>query len=105
MYNRYLDSAPTDPDAHISAPQPGPTPQKQTPSDQTSTQAPGSLLGGITSGLGETLGGIFQNISLEHFDSGDILLILIILFLVLEGDNLEIVITLGLMLLLGLDGD
>lgn len=35
-------------------------------------------------------------------DTGDILLILIALLLFLDGDNLELVITLGLMLLLGL---
>ena len=45
-----------------------------------------------------------KHFKLENFDTGDILLVLIILFLYLEsGDNLELVITLGLLLLLGLD--
>lgn len=49
-------------------------------------------------GLGSLLGAL----GLEDMDSGDILLLLIILFLLSEGDNLDLVITLGLMLLLGL---
>ena len=40
-----------------------------------------------------------KNFSLDRFDTGDILLVLIILFLLVEGDDLELVITLGLMLL------
>ena len=62
------------------------------------------LVGEITKGLGQLLDGVMKHFSLEHFDTGDILLVLIILFLYLEdGDNLELVITLGLLLLLGLD--
>jgi len=62
------------------------------------------LLKDVTSGLGKVLDGLKQHFSLEKFDTGDILLVLIILFLYLEdGDNLELVITLGLLLLLGLD--
>lgn len=60
----------------------------------------------VTKGLGQLFDGVMKHFSLEHFDTGDILLVLIILFLYLEdGDNLELVITLGLLLLLGLDGD
>lgn len=62
------------------------------------------LVGEVTRGLGQLLDGVMKHFSLEHFDTGDILLVLIILFLYLEdGDNLELVITLGLLLLLGLD--
>jgi len=60
------------------------------------------LPGGGLSGIQQFLSGITSNLKLDHFDTGDILLILIILFLLLEGDNLELIITLGLMLLLGL---
>lgn len=42
---------------------------------------------------------------LEELDSGDILLILIILLLLVEGGNMDLVITLGLLLLLGLADD
>ena len=64
------------------------------------------LLKDVTGGLSQLLDGVLKHFSLEKFDTGDILLVLIILFLYLEdGDNLELVITLGLLLLLGLDGD
>lgn len=62
------------------------------------------LVGEVTRGLGQLLDGVTKHFKLENFDTGDILLVLIILFLYLEdGDNLELVITLGLLLLLGLD--
>ena len=48
------------------------------------------------------MGSLLSALGLEHLDTGDILLILIILLLLVEGDDLELVITLGLMLLLGL---
>ena len=48
------------------------------------------------------IAGILKALHLEDLDSGDLLLLLIILFLFLEGDDLEPVITLGLMLLLSL---
>lgn len=59
--------------------------------------------GDIVNGLSQILGGIGKHVSLSKLDSGDILLVLIILFLFLEGDNLELVITLGLMLLFSLN--
>lgn len=54
----------------------------------------------VNSGSG--LNGLLGALGLEGIDTGDILLLLIILLLLSEGDNLELVITLGLMLLLGL---
>lgn len=61
---------------------------------------PLSFLGGEDKNAG--MAGILKSLHLEDLDSGDILLLLIILFVFLEGDNIELVITLGLMLLLGL---
>lgn len=49
------------------------------------------------------LNGLLNALGLDDLDSGDVLLLLIILFLLWEGDNLELVITLGLMLLMGLN--
>lgn len=49
------------------------------------------------------LAGILKGLKLDDLDTGDILLLLILLFLFLEGDDMELIITLGLMLLLGLD--
>ena len=51
------------------------------------------------------IAGILKGLHMEDLDSGDILLLLIILLVFLEGDNTELVITLGLMLLLGLGGE
>lgn len=53
---------------------------------------------------GGGLGGLLEALGLEDLDSGDILLLLIILFLLLEGDDLERIITIGLIVLLGLGG-
>lgn len=63
--------------------------------------APLRQLGGEDKNAG--LAGILKSLELGDVDSGDILLLLIMLFLFLEGDNLELVITLGLMLLFGLN--
>lgn len=122
MYNHYLDGGSfvqLDPE-----PQPGSGPARQdhrpgegqhrpgTPSPPAwsrpvqPSRAKNDLLKEVAGGLGQLLDGVKKHFSLEHFDTGDILLVLIILFLYLEdGDNLELVITLGLLLLLGLGGE
>ncbi len=48
------------------------------------------------------LGGLLKGLKLEELDTGDVLLLLILLFLFLDDreDNLELLITLGLMLIL-----
>ena len=103
MYNQYLDGS----DFVLLEPEPQ-GPGQHRPQDR-GRPAPGpsqnDLMGEITGGLGQLLDGVLKHFSLENFDTGDILLVLIILFLYLEGDNLELVITLGLMLLLGLGDD
>ena len=48
------------------------------------------------------LSGVFKRLHLDNIDTGDVLLLLIILFLLVEGDDLELVIALGLVLLMGL---
>ena len=103
MYDRYM------PPHHTFRPIPpekeGHTPPPHTSHQQRESQPkpPDSdLLSGLTGGIRDFLGGIFDGFSLNKLDSGDILLVLIILFLFLEGDNLDLVIALGLMLLLGL---
>ena len=45
---------------------------------------------------------LLKALNLEEVDSGDLLLLLIVLLLLTDGDELDLVITLGLMLLLGL---
>ena len=119
MYNRYLDDSEftlLDPEPQTNAPghpahsqsRPGqPRPGQTRPAVRPVGPSPSKndLVGEITGGLGQLLEGVRKHFSLENFDTGDILLVLIILFLYLEGDNLELVITLGLMLLLGLGDD
>ena len=48
------------------------------------------------------LSGLLKTLKLEDLDTGDVLLLLILLFLFLDDreDNLELLITLGLMLIL-----
>ena len=47
------------------------------------------------------LSGLLRGLRLEGLDTGDVLLLLILLLLFLEGDDWELIITLGLLLLLG----
>ena len=127
MYNRYLDNSEfilLDPEPQTGVPgHPVQGQDRSHPHGQSHPNQPRSgqnrpasrpmgpspskndLVGEITGGLGQLLEGVRKHFSLENFDTGDILLVLIILFLYLEGDNLELVITLGLMLLLGLGDD
>lgn len=46
-----------------------------------------------------------KTLHLDKIDSGDILLLLIMLYLLVEGDDLELVIALGLVILMGLGED
>lgn len=59
----------------------------------------------IFSGGKEGLSGLLKTLHLDSFDAGDILLLLILLYLLVEGDDLELVIALGLTLLMGLGED
>lgn len=53
-------------------------------------------------GHGAWLTGLLKSLGLEELDRGDILLLLILLLLLTDGDDLEPVITLGLLLLFSL---
>ena len=71
-----------------------------------SQKPPGSdLLGELAGGLQDTLGQVFKDFSLKNLDSGDILLLLIILFLFTKDDHLDLIIALGLMFLLNFGKD
>lgn len=50
------------------------------------------------------LSGLLKNFKLDELDTGDILLLLIVLFLFIDGDDTEMLITLGLLILFGLGG-
>ena len=78
MYNPYLPQSWTGPEAPHSPP---------------STEAAAERKG---------LAGLLKGLDLEDLDTGDVLLLLILLFLFLDDreNNLELLITLGLMLIL-----
>ena len=97
MYNRYIPSGASyvriteeegpDPRAHTAAPPP--------PAGEREEPDPGAKKGALS--------GLLKGLKLDSLDTGDILLLLILLFLFLEGDDMELIIALGLLLLMGLD--
>ena len=110
MYNRYIpqggtytrvrvDDAP--PPAH--EPPPPPPPAGGAPQKGRSFPELSSLLFGHGE-QGGGVSGILKALKLDDLDSGDILLLLIVLFLLVEGDDLELVIALGLVLIMGMNG-
>lgn len=101
MYNHYMDGT----FAPLSQPATSAKTNPIAPRQNAGRNRQNDLLGDVTGSLSKLLGGFGKHFSLAQLDTGDILLVLIILFLFLEGDNLELVITLGLMLLFGLSDD
>lgn len=87
-------------------------PRRPPPPKNDGVQQPPNI-GGFTLppflfGKGKDEGGfssLLRSFKLDNLDSGDILLLLIVLFLLVEGDNLELVIALGLVLIMGLGDD
>ena len=69
--------------------------QRPPPPPTKEANPPEGIIGGLS--------GLLKQVHLEQIDSGDILLILILIFLFLEGDdNTELLIALGLLLVFGL---
>ena len=86
MYNRYIPNGAS----YTRIPQEdGPPAPAEIP-----PEAPKKKSGG--------LGELLKSLKLDQLDTWDVLLLLILLFLFLEGDDMELVITLGLVLLMGL---
>lgn len=118
MYNRYIpestqytwvgeDSQPAPPPraAASTGHRPGGEPRRPAPSKALPFQMGGEKLAALLSGkTGGGLAGLLKGLKLEDIDPGDVLLLLIILYLLIEGDDLELVIALGLVLLMGLGG-
>ena len=114
MYNRYIpegtayrrvvvdDGPGTGPSRPRSAPPGGQgtdRPRREPPGPGGGGQDP---LSGLLGGAGRGLGSLLDALRLGDLDTGDLLLMLIVLLVLLEGDDLELVITLGLLLLMGL---
>ena len=103
MYNRYIPG-----DARyepVSQPPPAAgffrprnNAQRPPPPPTKGADPPEGIIGGLS--------GLLKQFHLEKLDSGDVLLVLILIFLFLErDDNLELVIALGLLLVFGLFGN
>lgn len=110
MYNRYIPNGavytriPVEEEKTTSRVRPS----EGSPPTDGPERAPGGLPFSIASLLGSGAGkgggltGLLRSLKLDRLDSGDILLLLIVLLLLLEGDDLELVIALGLALIMGL---
>lgn len=105
VYNRYIPTQ-----ARYEAARP-PQGRQQTGGGTAPDKRPagglGSLLSGWKDGVGDslsqTVSSVLKSFHLDDLDLGDILLALIVLLLILEdGDSLDVIITLGLMLLFSL---
>ena len=87
MYNRYIPGSASC----------GPMPEGEAP---PAARRPG---GRRAKGAAGGLTALLKGLGAEGMDTGDVLLLLIVLFLALEGDDWETVLILGLLLLLGPD--
>lgn len=121
MYNRYIPRNGTYTRVAVEEPppqsreEPSPAPPQAPPSgeERTGPTAAGGRrsppdLAALLFGKGEGGGGVsglLRGLKLDSLDSGDILLLLIVLFLLVEGDDIELVIALGLVLIMALNGD
>ena len=107
MYNRYIPE-----DTSYTPIEPPPEQPGKPVSDSGPRQSFRDLLSG-TEGLSGLFGtrewnnlfGLLKGFHLDNIDAGDVLLLLILLYLLVEGDDLELVIALGLTLLMGLGND
>ena len=94
MYNRYIPNGAS----YTRIPQedgrpagPAPAPRAAPPPEEKGARKSGGL------------SALLRRLKLESLDTGDVLLLLILLLLFLEGDDLELLITLGLLLVMGLE--
>lgn len=94
MYNRYIPNG-TAFTRIVEDDAPSPEPSVSPPPEEEAREGAPEEKKGLAS--------LLKGLKLDDLDTGDILLLLILLFLFLEGDDIELIITLGLMLLLGLD--
>lgn len=95
MYNRYIPNGTAY--TRITEPDPPPSaPPRRKEGKAEEKETPGNGL----------LSSLLKSLKLEELDSGDVLLLLILLLLFLDGeDNMELLIALGLILILGLGRD
>ena len=102
MYNRYLPG-----DETFAWTRAGEAPEGRSAPGPSGSAPPGQgLLSGQSAlwggGEGQGLVRLLRAAVPEGWDAGDLLLLLIVLYLLVEGEDLEPVLALGLVLLLGL---
>lgn len=109
MYNRYIPAdvsytrvEPPPEQPRGPTPGGGPRPSFRFPEFPSGKEGLSGLLG-IREG--NSLSGLLKSLHLDNIDAGDILLLLILLYLLADGDDLELVIALGLTLFMGLGND
>ena len=109
MYNRYIPEQEYDAWTRAEAPPaggPSPGSGRRGGGPLERLLSGGEGLGALWSGgEGRKLSGLLRALRLESLEAGDILLLLIVLYLLVEGEDLEPVLALGLVLLLGLGED
>jgi len=110
VYNRYIPEdvhftpveEKTPPSQRSRGPEQGNGPRRSSfrlPDFLSGKEGLSGLLGGREGG---GLSGLLKTLHLDQLDSGDILLLLIVLYLLVEGDDMELAIALGLVLFMGL---
>lgn len=100
MYNRYIpdDTAYIPVEPEKTEPRRAEAPSGDSQKERRRAPGEGEL---IQKGK-QLLSSLWQNLRLSELDTGDILLLLIVLLLLADGDELDLVIALGLVFLLGL---
>lgn len=97
MYNRYIPE-----DASYTRVQAPSQPRRSGTGARQQILLPDFLSGKGGLDVKDSLSGLLKSLHLDKIDAGDVLLLLIMLYLLVEGDSLELVIALGLTLLMGL---
>lgn len=105
MYNRYIPG-----DETFAWTRAGEAPEgRRAPGPRRSGPPEGGLPGRLSAlwgtGEGQGLSRLLRAFFPEGWDTGELLLLLIVLYLLVEGEDLEPVLALGLVLLLGLGED
>jgi len=112
MYNRYIrnesgsytripqeESPRPSSNAHSSPPKPEPPPRQHTPPPPPPPSTDHGI-GHITDGLTGFLRHILDQLHMDHVDTGDLLLLILLFFLFREDADEELLVALGLLLIL-----